>query len=144
MKHNDESKVPEGMTSTNEGEFKVGDKVTITAGHMPGMKGAEATVKGAYKTYAYVVSYKPTNGNEKVNNHKWVVNEEIKDAPKDGFSKDDTVKLEASHMSGMKGATANIDNVKKTTVYVVDYKSKDNGKIIKNHKWMTGNELEAR
>ena len=42
MKHNDESKVPEDMTSTNEGEFKVGDKVTITAGHMPGMKGAEA------------------------------------------------------------------------------------------------------
>ena len=78
MKHNDESKVPEDMTSTNEGEFKVGDKVTITAGHMPGMKGAEATVKGAYKTYAYVVSYKPTNGNEKVNNHKWVVNEEIR------------------------------------------------------------------
>ena len=72
MKHNDESKVPEDMTSTNEGEFKVGDKVTITAGHMPGMKGAEATV------------------------------------------------------------------------YVVDYKSKDNGKIIKNHKWMTGNELKAR
>ncbi|HHM3654887.1 TPA: YdhK family protein [Staphylococcus aureus] len=87
MKHNDESKVPEDMKSTNEGEFKVGDKVTITAGHMPGMKGAEATVKGA---------------------------------------------------------TANIDNVKKTTVYVVDYKSKDNGKIIKNHKWMTGNELKAR
>ncbi len=27
-------------------------------------------------------------------------------------------------MSGMKGATAIIDNVKKTTVYVVDYKSK--------------------
>ena len=95
MKHNDESKVPEDMKSTNEGEFKVGDKVTITAGHMPGMKGAEATVKGAY-------------------------------------------------MSGMKGATAIIDNVKKTTVYVVDYKSKDNGKIIKNHKWMTGNELKAR
>ena len=112
MKHNDESKVPEGMKSTNEGEFKVGDKVTITRGHMPGMKGAEATVKGAYKTYAYVVSYKPTNGNEKVNNHKWS-NEEIKDAPKDGFSKGDTVKLEASHMSGMKGATVNIDNVKR-------------------------------
>ena len=35
MKHNND-KVPEDMTSTNEGEFKVGDKVTITAGHMPG------------------------------------------------------------------------------------------------------------
>ncbi|MBF2782661.1 DUF1541 domain-containing protein, partial [Staphylococcus saprophyticus] len=32
----------------------------------------------------------------------------------------------------------------KTTVYVVYYKSKDNGKIIKNHKWTTGNELKAR
>ncbi|WP_257643442.1 YdhK family protein, partial [Staphylococcus haemolyticus] len=52
MKHNEESKVPEDMTSTKEGEFKVGDKVTITAGHMPDMKGAETTVKGAYKTYA--------------------------------------------------------------------------------------------
>ncbi|EFA88990.1 hypothetical protein HMPREF0797_0485 [Staphylococcus epidermidis SK135] len=46
-------------------KFKVGDKVTITAVHMPGMKVAEATVKGAYKTYAYVVSYKPTNGMKK-------------------------------------------------------------------------------
>ena len=45
MKHNDESKVPEGMKSTNEGEFKVGDKVTITAGHMPGMKGARSYCK---------------------------------------------------------------------------------------------------
>ena len=143
MKHNDESKVPEGMKSTNEGEFKVGDKVTITGAYAR-YERCRSYCKGAYKTYAYVVSYKPTNGNEKVNNHKWVVNEEIKDAPKDGFSKGDTVKLEASHMSGMKGATVNIDNVKKTTVYVVDYKSKDNGKIIKNHKWMTGNELKAR
>ena len=31
--HNDESKVPEGMKSTNEGEFKVGDKVTITGAY---------------------------------------------------------------------------------------------------------------
>ena len=41
MKHNDESKVPEGMKSTNEGEFKVGDKSNDYSGHMPGMKGAK-------------------------------------------------------------------------------------------------------
>ena len=46
------------------------------------MKNAKATVKGAYETYAYVVSYTPTNGDEKVSNHKWVVNEEVADAPK--------------------------------------------------------------
>ncbi|MGV3245005.1 YdhK family protein [Staphylococcus sp. 11261D007BR] len=144
MEHNDDSKSPKDMESTDEGEFQSGDKVTITAGHMPGMKGAEATVKDAYKTYAYVVSYEPTNGDDKVNNHKWVVNEEIKDAPEDGFSKGDEVELEADHMPGMKGATATIDDVKDTTVYTVDYKSTEDGETVKDHKWMTGDELEAR
>ncbi|PTH66182.1 YdhK family protein [Staphylococcus arlettae] len=144
MNHNDESKTPEDMTSTSKGKFEQGDKVTITAGHMPGMKGAEATVKGAYKTHAYVVSYKPTNGDKKVNNHKWVVNEEIKEAPEHGFSAGDTVKLEADHMPGMKGATADVDDVKETTVYMVDYKSTDDGKTVKNHKWMTDDELKSR
>ena len=144
MKHNDESKAPEDMTATTKGKFEQGDKVTITAGHMPGMKGAEATVKGAYKTHAYVVSYKPTNGDKKVNNHKWVVNEEIKEAPEHGFSAGDTVKIEADHMPGMKGATADVDDVKETTVYMVDYKSTDDGKTVKNHKWMTDDELKSR
>jgi len=80
MKHNDESKPPKDMKSTHQGKFKPGDKVTSTAGHMPGMKGVKA----------------------------------------------------------------NIDDVKETNVYMVDYKSKDNDKTVKNHKWMTGNELKAR
>lgn len=108
------------------------------------MKNAKGTVKGAYKTYAYVVSYTPENGDKKVNNHKWVVNEEVADAPKNGFEKGDTVKLEADHMPGMKGAEAQIDDVEKTTVYMVDYKSTENDKMVKNHKWMTTDELKSR
>ena len=99
MEHKSDSKTPENMKSTNDGKFKKGDKVTITEGHMAGMKNAKGTVKEAYKTYAYEVSYTPTNGGDKVNNHKWVVNEEVADAPEDGFKKGDTVKLEADHMS---------------------------------------------
>src|SRR5699024_11317943 len=76
MEHKSDSKTPENMKSTNDGKFKKGDKVTITEGHMAGMKNAKGTVKEAYKTYAYEVSYTPTNGGDKVNNHKWVVNEE--------------------------------------------------------------------
>ncbi|ANK38490.1 MULTISPECIES: DUF1541 domain-containing protein [Staphylococcus] len=144
MEHKSENKVPEDMESTEESKFKKDDEVTITAGHMPGMKNAEATVKGAYETYAYVVSYTPTNGDEKVSNHKWVVNEEVADAPENGFKKGDTVKLEADHMPGMKGAEAKIDDVNKTTVYVVDYRSTENDKMVKNHKWMTSNELKSR
>ncbi|MCE5048400.1 DUF1541 domain-containing protein [Staphylococcus equorum subsp. linens] len=144
MEHKSENKVPEDMESTEESKFKKDDEVTITAGHMSGMKNAEATVKGAYETYAYVVSYTPTNGVEKVSNHKWVVNEEVADAPENGFKKGDTVKLEADHMPGMKGAEAKIDDVNKTTVYVVDYRSTENDKMVKNHKWMTSNELKSR
>ena len=106
------------------------------------MKNAKGTVKEAYKTYAYEVSYTPTNGGDKVNNHKWVVNEEVADAPEHGFKKGDTVKLEADHMSGMKNAEAKIDGVEETTVYIVDYQSTDNDKMVKNHKWMTGDELK--
>lgn len=144
MEHKSESKAPDDMKRTDDSKFKKGDEVTITAGHMSGMKNAEATVKGAYETYAYVVSYTPTNGDEKVSNHKWVVNEEVADAPENGFKKGDTVKLEADHMPGMKGAEAKIDDVNKTTVYVVDYRSTENDKMVKNHKWMTSNELKSR
>ncbi|MCT2597074.1 YdhK family protein [Staphylococcus warneri] len=144
MEHKSESKTPDDMKRTDDSKFKKGDEVTITAGHMPGMKNAKGTVKGAYKTYAYVVSYTPENGDKKVNNHKWVVNEEVADAPKNGFKKGDTVKLEADHMPGMKGAEAQIDDVEKTTVYMVDYKSTENDKMVKNHKWMTTDELKSR
>src|SRR5699024_1053163 len=119
------------------------DKITITADDMPGMKNAKGTVKGAYKTYAYVVSYTPTNGDEKVNNHKWVVNEEVGDAPENGFKKGDTVKLEADHMPGMKGADAKIEDIDKTTVYMVADKSTENDEMVKNHKRMTTDELKT-
>src|SRR5699024_7123346 len=103
MNHKSESKDQDKMKSTDESKnkkrtddnkYKKDDKITNTDDHMPGMKNAKGTVKGAYKTYAYVVSYTPTNGDEKVNNHKWVVNEEVADAPENGFKKGDTVKLE--------------------------------------------------
>ncbi|WP_440857989.1 DUF1541 domain-containing protein [Staphylococcus shinii] len=144
MGHKSENKAPDDMKSTDDSKYKKGDEVTITAGHMPGMKNAKATVKGSYETYAYVVSYTPTNGDEKVSNHKWVVNEEVADAPENGFKKGDTVKLEAGHMPGMKGAEAQINDVEKTTVYMVDYKSTKNDKMVKNHKWMTTDELKIR
>lgn len=46
-------------------------------------------------------------------------------------------------MKGMKGAKATIDKVEDKNVYMVDYKDTDNGKMVKNHKWMTEDELAA-
>ena len=45
--------------------FKVGSKAIIKSEHMEGMKGAEATIVGAYDTVAYTVSYTSTNDREK-------------------------------------------------------------------------------
>ena len=129
------------MHAAHHSMYHKGDHVTIMADHMDGMHGAHGTVRNVYDTYVYEVSFKPTTGGKMIKHHKWVVNEEIKDAPKTGFKKGDKVTLNADHMKGMKGAEATIDSVKKAPVYVVDYKPVNGGKMIRNHMWMTEEEL---
>jgi len=144
MEHSGSADVPEGLQESKNPKYKVGSQVVINASHMKGMKGAEATVTGAYDTTAYVVSYTPTNGGQRVDHHKWVIQEEIKDAGDKTLNPGDQVILEASHMKGMKGATAEIDSAEKTTVYMVDYTSTTSGEKVKNHKWVTEDELSAK
>src|SRR5699024_8623957 len=144
MNHKSKSKAPDNMKSTDDIKYKKDDKITITADNMPSMKNTKGTLKGANKTYAYFVSYTPTNGDEKLNNYKWVIKEGVANDSENGFKKGDTVKLEAGHMPGMKGAEVQIDDVEKTTVYMVDYKSTENDEMVKNHKWMTTDELKSR
>lgn len=110
---------------------------------MKGMKGAKATIVGAYDTTAYAVSYTPTTGGPKVTNHKWVIHEEIENAGAEPFKPGDEVVLEADHMPGMKGAKATIDSAEKTTVYMVNYEPTTGGDPVKNHMWVTGSELSA-
>lgn len=76
-------------------------------------------------------------------NHKWVIQEEIKDAGNKQLKPGSEVTLEADHMKGMKGAKATIDSAEKTTVYMVDY-TPTGGKKVKNHKWVTEDELSAK
>src|SRR5699024_9569623 len=116
-------------------------KVTITEGHMEGMKGAEATIVGAYDTIAYTISYTPTNGGERVTNHKWVIQEEIQDAGDEPLSPGAKVTINASHMKGMDGVTAIIESAVKTTVYMINYTPTTGGEVVKNHKWVTESEL---
>lgn len=149
MDHSDTShtingEVPEGLKVAQNPTFKVGSKVNLDTDHMEGMKGAEATIVGAYDTTAYVVSYEPTTGGERVENHKWVIQEEIKDAGEEVLASGTKVTIEADHMEGMKGATAEIESSEQTTVYMVDYTPTTGGDEVKNHKWVTESELTAR
>ncbi|KRK09862.1 hypothetical protein FD11_GL000432 [Ligilactobacillus pobuzihii E100301 = KCTC 13174] len=62
----------------NRREYGKGDKVTLTADHMPGIKNSSATIVEIKDGPAYMVNYQPTNGDKQVKNHKWVAEDELK------------------------------------------------------------------
>src|SRR5699024_5356488 len=69
--------VPDELEDAESPKYEEGSKAIIETDHMAGMKGAEATIDGAYDTTAYTVSYTPTDGGEPVEDHKWVIHEEL-------------------------------------------------------------------
>src|SRR5690625_1860486 len=121
MSHSSSGEVPEGLEEAENKTYEVGSQAIIESDHMPGMNGAEATIVGAYDTTVYTVSYTPTTGGEPVENHKWVIHEEIEEAGDEPFEPGTEVTLNADHMEGMNGATAVIDSAEETTVYMVDF-----------------------
>ncbi|WP_201007544.1 YdhK family protein [Paenibacillus glycanilyticus] len=141
MSHSGSGEIPAGLKEEPNPTYKPGSQAVIQEGHMPGMKGAVATIVGAYKTTAYVVDYTPTNGGEKVSGHKWVIQQEMKDAGEKELQPGAQVVLNADHMPGMMGATAEIVSAEQTTVYMVDYTPTNGGAPVKNHMWVTESEL---
>lgn len=139
--HDQSGTLPEGIQPAESPTYAIGDSVILLHGHMPGMEGAEATIVGAFNTVAYEVTYYPTNGGEPEYNHRWVVHEEIRDAGEETLEVGSEVILEAHHMPGMYGATAVIEAVEETTVYMVDYQPTDGSALVRNHKWVTEAEL---
>lgn len=137
---------PEGIAEAASPKYPVGSTVTLTTDHMPGMEGATATVVGAFDTVTYSVTYTPTDGGPTVEDHKWVVQEELAAADgsalPDGRLGDGTeVTVEADHMPGMKGAKGVVESSTTETVYMVDYTV--DGMTMKNHKWVVESEMTA-
>lgn len=141
MSHSSSGDLPEGLKEAENPTYPVGSKAIITSNHMEGMEGAEATIVGAFDTTAYIVSYTPTTGGDRVTNHKWVIHEEIDNAPDFPIEPNSEVSLNADHMPGMKGAVAVVEDLEETTVYMVDYTS-TTGEEVTNHKWVTDEELK--
>ena len=144
MNHSGSGEIPEGLKDAKNPTFKVGSKAILETDHMEGMKGAEATIVGAFDTVAYAISYTPTTGGERVTNHKWIIQEEIKDAGNETLESGTKVIVEADHMQGMDGASAEIDSSEQTTVYMIDYTPTTGGEKVTNHKWVTEDELSEQ
>jgi hypothetical protein len=135
--------VPAELEEAENPAFEIGSEAIIEADHMPGMKGAVATIVGAYETTAYSVTYYPTTGEEPVKNHKWVIHEEIENAGEGPLEPGTEVTLNADHMEGMDGATAVIESAVETTVYMLDFTT-TTGEKVKNHKWIIESELSPK
>ncbi|MFG6118755.1 YdhK family protein [Thalassobacillus sp. B23F22_16] len=139
--------VPEELKVAEDPAFNEGDTVIIEAEHSEGgetmMKGAEATVTGAFNTTAYAVSFTPTDGGEPVTNHKWVIHEELEDPGEAPLEEGTEVTLNADHMEGMNGAKATIDTAEDTTVYMLDFTTVHGDQEVTDHKWVTEDELSA-
>jgi len=138
---NHDGMVPSSMKDAANPKFPVGSNVILLADHMEGMKGAKAQVVGAFDTTMYEVSYKPKTGGPMVKNHRWVVQEELKDT-ETVANEGDTVILNADHMDGMMGAKAKVDKSITGTVYVVNYTPTNGQEEVKNHMWVTEDEME--
>ncbi len=89
------------------------------------------TIVGAYDTTAYIISYNPTSGGKRVENHKWIIQEEIIDASEKTFQPGEEVATEAYHMEGMKNAKVMIESAEQTTVYMIDFTPTNSEEVIK-------------
>lgn len=130
---------PAGIAEAQSPTYPVGTEVIVNAAHMPGMDGATATIVGAFDTTTYAVSFTPTDGGAPLHDHRWVVHEELVDAPPAPLPVGTEVTLGAGHMSGMMGAVATIDSATGETVYMIDINGGD--MPMRNHKWVTESEL---
>ncbi|WP_138416779.1 YdhK family protein [Aquibacillus sediminis] len=141
MDHSGSSEVPTGLKEEENPKYEVGSKAIITEAHMEGMEEAEATIVGAYDTYVYTISYTPTTGGERITDHKWVIHEEFPEIGDEPLEPGEEAVTDASHMTGMEGATVEIDSVEETTVYMIDFTPTTGGEEVTNHKWVTESEL---
>jgi hypothetical protein len=137
MMHDDSGEIPEGLLVAENPTYQVGDSVIVNSDHMVGMNGATGVIVGAFDTTVYEVSFNPTNGDARVTNHQWVIQEEITEAKdtEEPLEAGTEVTLEASHMEGMNGATATIESVEDTTVYMIDFEPTTGEDMVRNHKW---------
>ncbi|MBK0418960.1 DUF1541 domain-containing protein [Leucobacter sp. CSA1] len=130
---------PAGIRVATDPSYPIGSTVRLSADHMPGMDGAEATVSGAFTTTTYSVSYTPADGGEPVIDHKWVVHEELEHPGAAPLADGAEAVLLAEHMAGMRGSTATIASSTSETVYMVDLEV--DGMTMTNHRWVVESEI---
>lgn len=139
------AEVPEALKTkaVKNPKFPVGSKAISKAKHMGEMMyNVEVTIVAAYKTTAYETSFVMPDGT-KMKKHRWIVHEEFVNPGNEPIAPGTKIKTIADHMEGMKDSTQTIDSSVETTVYIVNFETLD-GHEVKNHKWVSEEELNQR
>jgi len=136
------SPAPESMVAAEDPMYPVGSQALIADAHMEIMNGAIATISGAYDTTLYTVTFTPEDSNQPIEDHKWVVEEEVETEDGSQAEVGDTVILRADHMAGMNGQKAEITGKQEGPAYMVDFQPTDGSEPFTNHKWVSENELQ--
>lgn len=139
---NGSAEVPEAIAkkAVTKPKYPIGSKAISKANHMGGMMyDVEVTIVAAYKTTAYETSSVMPDGTKMVK-HRWIVHEEFVTPGNEPIVSGTEIKTIADHMEGMKESIQTIDSSVDTTVYIVDFMTKDEHKV-KNHKWVSEDEL---
>src|SRR5699024_2646510 len=80
MSHPSSGDVPEGLEEAENKTYEAGSQAIVESDHMPCMNGTDAPIVGAYDTTVYTVTYTQTTEGEAIEDHKWVIHEEIEGA----------------------------------------------------------------
>lgn len=67
----------EGQTDDST-PLAAGTEITMLANHMPGMKGAKATIVSSQVSNVYIVDVAPFEGQASMKNHRWLIQSELK------------------------------------------------------------------
>lgn len=134
----------DNLVKSENALYPVGTEVVIETDHMSGMMEARGIVSGAFDTTLYAVNYTDADGMA-VDNHRWVISEEIEGSVGKTFQVGDTVTLGQGHMGSMGGAgqSAVITQVVEGPAYMVDYDPTDGSARVVNHQWVAEFELAS-
>ncbi|WP_010650494.1 YdhK family protein [Oceanobacillus massiliensis] len=69
--------IHEELEDPGEAPLEPGTEVTLNTDHMEGMNGATAEIDSAEETTVYMVDFVTTTGEDEVENHKWVTEDEL-------------------------------------------------------------------
>jgi len=108
--------VPEGLEEGESPTYEV-DSIAIIEDDHRRCEGCRSNYSSCIRHYGIYCFVNSNNWGKQVENHKWVIHDEIKEAGDDPFQTGSEVVIEAGHMEGMKGANAQIDSGKDDCVY---------------------------